>query len=119
MLVKKENANYNPNLPESQENVKHIEVKGRQDINDEFHNVFQKIYAKQENVDDSSEAIQDFLSSGNDTKPSEHIINIALLDAERDMIEGEITNWRSWSIHSSKKWKALVHLELMVLLWTS
>ena len=63
MLVKKENANYNPNLPESQENVKHIEVKGRQGINDEFHNVFQKIYAKQENVDDSSEAIQDFLGS--------------------------------------------------------
>ena len=52
---------------------------------------FKKIYAKQENVDDSTEAIQDFLGSGNDTMPSEHIINIALSDAERDEAEGEIT----------------------------
>ena len=63
----------------------------RQGINDEFHRVFQKIYAKQENVDDSTEAIQEFLDSGNDTRPSEYITNIALSDAERDKIEGEIT----------------------------
>ena len=42
MLVKKENTNYNPNLQESQENAKHIEVKDRQGNNDEFHKAFQK-----------------------------------------------------------------------------
>ena len=68
-----------------------IEIKDRQGINDEFPRAFQKIYAKQENVDDSTEAIQDFLDSGNDTRPSEYITNIALSDAERDKIEGEIT----------------------------
>ena len=36
-------------------------------------------------ADDSSEAIQDFLDSGNDTRPSEYITNIALSDAERDI----------------------------------
>ena len=90
MLIIKQNTNYNPNLPESQENAKHIEIKARQSINDEFQKAFQKIYAKQENVDDITEAIQDFLGSGNDTKPSEYITNIALSDAERDKIEGKI-----------------------------
>ena len=65
--------------------------KDRQGINDEFHRAFQKIYAKQENVDDSTEAIQDFLNSGDDTLPSAYISNIALSDAERDRAEGEIT----------------------------
>ena len=51
MLIKKENTNYNPNLPESHENPKFIEVKDLQGINDEFHKAFQEIYAKQENVD--------------------------------------------------------------------
>ena len=37
-------------------------------------------------VDDSSEAIQDFQDSGNDTRPSEYITNIALSDAEKDNI---------------------------------
>ena len=82
MLVKKDNPEFNPNIPESQNNVKQIEIKDRQGINDEFHRAFQKIYAKQDNVDDSSEAIQDFLDSGNDTRPSEYITNIALSDAE-------------------------------------
>ena len=91
MLVKKDNPEFNPNIPESQDNVKQIEIKDRQGINDEFHRAFQKICAKQDNVDDSSEAIQDFLDSGNDTRPSEYITNIALSDAERDKIEGEIT----------------------------
>ena len=84
MLVKKENTEFNPNLPESHDNLKHVEIKDRQGINDEFHRAFQKIYAKQENVDDSSEAIQDFLNSGNDTMPSVYISNVALSDAERD-----------------------------------
>ena len=91
MLIKKENTDFNPNLPESQDNLKHVEIKDRQGINDEFHRAFQKIYAKQENVDDSTEAIQDFLNSGDDTLPSAYISNIALSDAERDRAEGEIT----------------------------
>ena len=91
MLVKKENAEFNPNLPESPNNLKHVEIKDRQGINDEFHRAFQQIYAKQDNVDDSSEAIQDFLNSGNDTMPSVYISNVALSDAERDRAEGEIT----------------------------
>jgi len=91
MLIKKENTEFNPNLPESHDNLKHIEIKDRQGINDDFRTAFQTIYAKQENVDDSTVAIQDFLGSGNDTMPSEHSINIALSDAERDKAEGEIT----------------------------
>ena len=70
MLVKKENTEFNPNLPEGHDNSKHVEIKDRQGINDEHHGVFQKIYAKQENVDDTSEAIQDFQGSGNDTEAS-------------------------------------------------
>ena len=42
-------------------------------------------------MDDSSEVIQDFLDSGNGTRQSEYITNIALSEAERDKIEGEIT----------------------------
>ena len=90
MLTKKKNSEYNPYLPEINENTRYIKIKDCQWINDEFHKAFQKIYAKQD-VDDSSEAIQDFLDSGNDTRPSEYITNIALSDAERDKIEGEIT----------------------------
>ena len=66
MLIKKENPDYNPDLPESYENARFIEIKDCRGINDEFHKAFQKIYAKQV-VDDSSEAIQDFLDSGNST----------------------------------------------------
>ena len=43
MLVKKENTEYNPNLPESHDIAKHIEIKDRQSFNDEFHRVFQKL----------------------------------------------------------------------------
>ena len=68
---------------------KYTEVTDRQGINEEFHKAFQKIYAKQ-NVDDSSEAIQDLLGSGNDALPSEQLANRTLTDEERDKIEGEI-----------------------------
>ena len=44
---------------------RHIKITNLQGINDEFHKAFQKIYKKQD-VDDSSEAIQDFLDSGDD-----------------------------------------------------
>ena len=42
MLIKKENAEFNPNLPERQNNLKHVEIKDRQGINDEFHRHFKK-----------------------------------------------------------------------------
>ena len=42
MLVKKDNPEFNPNIPESPDNVKQIEIKDRQGINDEFHRAFQK-----------------------------------------------------------------------------
>ena len=70
MLIKKENSDYNPDLLESNENARYVEIKDRQGINNEFHKAFQRSCAKQD-IDDSSEAIQDFLGSGNDTKPSE------------------------------------------------
>ena len=44
--------------------------KAKKSYNDEFHQTFQKIYSKQE-VEDSSEAIQEFLDSGGYTKPLE------------------------------------------------
>ena len=65
-------------------------ITDRQGINDEFHQAFQKIYSKQE-VEDSSEAIQEFLDSGGDTKPSEYLKSKALTNEERESIEGEIT----------------------------
>ena len=34
MLIKKENIDYNPNLPESDENTKYKEITDRQGIND-------------------------------------------------------------------------------------
>ena len=89
MLIKKEKSEYNPNLPESNENARYIEIKDHQGINNKFHKAFQKIYSKQD-VDDSSEAIQDFLDSGNDTKPSEYLTNRTLTNEKRGKIEGEI-----------------------------
>ena len=43
MLVKKENTEFNPNLPESQDNAKHIEIRDCPGINDEFLRAFQKM----------------------------------------------------------------------------
>ena len=42
-------------------------ITDRQGINDEFHQALKKIYSKQD-VEDSSEAIQEFLDRGGDTK---------------------------------------------------
>jgi len=53
MLIKKENSDYNPDLPETDEDARYSKIKNRQGINDEFHKAFQKIYAKQD-VDESS-----------------------------------------------------------------
>ena len=39
-----------------------------QSIDDKFHNAFKNIYIKKK-VEDSFEAIQEFLDSGSDTKP--------------------------------------------------
>ena len=65
-------------------------ITDRQGIDDEFHQAFQKIYSKQE-VDDSPEAIQEFLDSGGDTRPSEYLNSKALTNEESESMEGEIT----------------------------
>ena len=72
------------------ENARYIEIKEYQGINDEFHKAFKKIHAKQD-VEDSSEVIQDFLDYSNDTKPSEYLSNRTLTDEEGDKIERAIT----------------------------
>ena len=89
ILTKKENIDYNPNLPESDENSKYTEVTDRQGINEKLHKAFQKNYAKQK-INDSSEAVQDFLGIGKDTMPSEQLTIRTLTDEERDKIDGEI-----------------------------
>ena len=43
MLIKKENIEYNPNLPGSDEKARYTDVKDRQGINEEFHKAFKKI----------------------------------------------------------------------------
>ena len=68
-LLNKDNPNYEPTKAESKENFRLMPITDRQDINDEFHQAFQKIYSKQD-IEDSSEAIQEFLDSGFDTKKS-------------------------------------------------
>ena len=44
MLIKKENPNYNPDLQESEENARHIEITNRQGINDEFHKKIRQLF---------------------------------------------------------------------------
>mgnify|MGYP003336044648 CR=1 FL=1 len=77
ILLNKGNPIYDPTKAESNENPGLMPITDRIGINDEFHQAFQKIYSKQE-VEDSSEAIQDFLDSGGDTKPSEYLQSKAL-----------------------------------------
>ena len=67
-------------------------ITDRQSINDEFHSVLQEIYSKQE-VDNSSEAIQEFLDSDGDTKPSEYLKSKALT---YEKINGIVGEWNSW-----------------------
>ena len=86
ILLNKDNPNYDPTKAESKENSWLIPITDRQGINNEFHQAFQKIYSKLD-VEDSSEAIQEFLDSGADTKPSEHLKSIALINEESDSIE--------------------------------
>ena len=42
MLIKKENIDYNPTLPDSGENTRYTEVTDCQGINEEFHKAFKK-----------------------------------------------------------------------------
>ena len=56
-------------------------ITDRQGINDEFHQGFQKIYSWQD-VEDCTEAIQEFLDSGGDTMPSQYLKSKALTDEE-------------------------------------
>ena len=64
-------------------------ITNRQGINDEFHQAFQKIYSKQD-VEDISEAIQEFLDSGGYTRPSEYLKSKALTNEESKSMKGEI-----------------------------
>ena len=66
-----------------------MQITNWQGINDEFHQAFQKIYSKQD-VGDSSEAVQEFLDSGGDTRPSEYLKSKALTNEESKSMEGEI-----------------------------
>ena len=67
--MNKNNPNHDPSKEESEENPRLVPITDCQSINDEFHRAFQKLYNKQE-VEDSFEAIQEFLYSGGDNKPS-------------------------------------------------
>ena len=49
-----------------------------------------KIYSKQD-VEDSSEAIQEFLDSGGDIRPSEYLKSMILTNEGSESMEGEIT----------------------------
>ena len=66
-------------MVESNENPRLVPIKDRQGISHEFHQAFQKIYIEQD-VEDSSEAIQEFLDSGGDTRPSEYLKSKALTE---------------------------------------
>ena len=70
ILLNKDNPNYDPTKAESDGITRLVPITDRQGINDEFHQAFQKIYSK-EDVENSSEATQEFLDSGDDTKPSD------------------------------------------------
>ena len=63
ILLTKDSPNYNPSREERKENPRLVPITICQSIDDEFHKAFQKIYNKQE-VEDSSEAVQEFLDSG-------------------------------------------------------
>ena len=65
-------------------------ITDRESIDNAFYSTFQKIYSRQD-VDDSSEAIQEFLDSDGDTKPSEYLNSKVLKEGESNCIEGEIT----------------------------
>ena len=88
--MNKVNPYYDPTEAETDGNTRLVPITDRQGINDEFRQAFQKIYNKQD-VEDSSEAIQEFLDSGGDTKPSEYLKSKALTNQESESIEGEIT----------------------------
>ena len=81
ILLNNSNPNFDPSMAESNENPRSVPITDRQDINDEFHQAFQKVYSKQ-NVEDSSKAIHEFLDSGGDTKPSEYLKSKSLNNEE-------------------------------------
>ena len=90
ILLNKTNPNFDPTIEENDRNPRLMPITDRQGINDEFHQAFQKIYSKQE-VEDSPEAIQEFLDSGGDTKPSEYLKSKALTNEESESMEGTLT----------------------------
>ena len=92
-------------------------ITDRQGINDEFHQAFQKIYSRQD-VEDSSEAIQDFLNNGGDTEPSEYLKSKALTDEESNGIEGEITlNELNYAIFKKMKGSSAPGIDQFTVHW--
>ena len=75
---------------EISEHPKLMPITDLQSITNEFHSAFQKNYSKQD-VDGSSEAVQEFLDSGGDTKPSKYLKSKILTDEESNGIEGEFS----------------------------
>ena len=67
--MNKNNPNYDTLKEENEENPRLVPITDRQSITDEFHEAFQKIYSKHK-VEDNFEAVQEFLDSGGNTKPS-------------------------------------------------
>ena len=90
ILLNRSNPNFDPTMAESNENSRLMPITDRQGINDEFHQAFQKIHSKQD-VEDSSEAMQEFLDSCGDTRLSEYLKSKALTNEESESMEGEIT----------------------------
>ena len=54
-------------------------------ISPEFHQAFKQIY-KQQNVENNSEAIQEFLETSGDTKQMEYLRSKALTEEESNLI---------------------------------
>ena len=88
ILLNKDNPNYDPTKAENDGNTRLVPITDCWGINDEFHQAFQKIYSKQD-IEDSSEEIQEFLDSGGDTKPLEYLKSKFLTDEESNGIEGD------------------------------
>ena len=70
-------------MEESETNPKYITVMDQQGVNEEFHEAFQKINRKRD-VDDSSEAIEEFLDSDDDLNSK------VLTEEESNKVKGEI-----------------------------
>lgn len=86
-------------------------------ITNEFHQAFQKLYSKRD-VDDSSEAIQYFLDSVGETKPSEYLKSKSLTKEESDGIEGDITiNELEYALSKNMKGLSAPGIDVFTVNW--